>query len=125
MNAEQPDYSKLPKQFQLGLKAGADIRDGRQSVAYLIDLVNFLNGRLIEEVEERTRLQKRNQTCEECCAEWAELSQKQLDRIEELTKEVERLKEEIWEGTGICSKCEKPLYDILQKAGTENCSCKD
>jgi len=33
--------------------------------------------------------------------------------------------EEIWEGTGICSKCEKPLYDILQKAGTENCSCKD
>jgi hypothetical protein len=74
MNAEQPDYSKLPKQFQLGLKAGADIQDGRQAVAYLIELVNLLNGRLIEEVEERTR--------------WRDLSLKQNERIAELVEEV-------------------------------------
>jgi len=97
MSAEQPDYSKLPKQFQFGVEKGktinlfeksGDFIDGKKQIAHLIDTVVLLNSRLIEEVEERTRLQKRNQTCEECCAGWADLSVKQNERIGELCEEV-------------------------------------
>jgi hypothetical protein len=97
MSAEQPDYSKLPKQFQFTQEKGktknlfenlGDLVDGKKQIAHLIDTVVLLNSRLIEEVEERTRLQKRNQTCEECCAGWADLSVKQNERIAELCEEV-------------------------------------
>lgn len=75
----------------------AEIQDGKQQVAHLKEYIKMIDGKLIEEVEERTRLQKRNQTLEECCAEWCGLSERQLERIEELKKELEELKKEVAE----------------------------
>lgn len=90
MNAEQPDYSKLPKQFQFGVEKGKTINlfDGKKQIAHLIDTVVLLNSRLIEEVEERTRLQRINQTYEE----WADMSEWRNERIAELEKELAELK---------------------------------
>jgi uncharacterized small protein (DUF1192 family) len=105
MNAKgQPDYSKLPNQFKYGVEKGktknlfensGDLIDGRKQIAHLIDTVILLNSSLIEEVEERTRLQKRNQTCEECIVEFAELNARMLERIAELKQENEQLKAQL------------------------------
>jgi hypothetical protein len=122
MSAEQPDYSKLPKQFQFGVdekgktknlfEKSGDLVDGRKQIAHLIDTVVLLNSRLIEEVEERTRLQKRNQTCEECCAGWADLTEEMKKIIAERECELAELKDNMkfldLDGKP-CDRCNEPV----------------
>jgi len=133
MSAEQPDYSKLPKQFQFGVDEKGktknlfenlgDLVDGRKQIAHLIDTVVLLNSRLIEEVEERTRLQRRNQTCEECCAGWAEQSEKQIERIAELEKQLK----EVIEDTQfeLCEDCDirAHQHQFPDHKYCEECDC--
>jgi hypothetical protein len=125
MNAEQPDYSKLPQQFQFGVENGktknlfeksGDLVDGKKKIAHLIDTVVLLNSSLIDEVEKHTALREKHQRAlskaEEIHLEWADLSKRQLERIDELQKELAELKDNMkfldLDGKP-CDRCSEPV----------------
>jgi lipoate-protein ligase A len=77
----------------------AEIQDGKQQLAHLRAYIKVSSEKFIEECEEHQALREKHHRAlskaEEIHLEWAELSQKQLNTIEELKKELAELKEKI------------------------------
>lgn len=76
----------------------AEIQDGKQQLAQLRAYIKVSSEKFIEECEEHQALREKHHRAlskaEEIHLEWAELSQKQLDRIEELTKVLRMLRQD-------------------------------
>lgn len=98
MSAKQIQSWKRDVESLKQYKFDEKILDGRRQVAHLIEVADLFNTKLIEEVEEHQALREKHHRAlskaEEIHLEWADLSKKQLDTIEELQKVLRMLRQD-------------------------------